>query len=564
MTDVSSCVIYQIYPKSFYDSDGDGRGDIRGITQKLGYLKMLGVDLLWLTPVYPSPQRDNGYDVADYCAIDERMGTMKDMEELICRAGQKNIGIMMDMVFNHTSSEHPWFQKALAGEKEYQDYYYFVDGEKDAPPTNWKSKFSGPAWEYVPSLGKWYLHLFDKSQPDLNWNNPKVREELKNVIRFWKKKGIKGFRFDVINLISKPKQFKDDLTGDGRKFYTDGPDIHRYLKELTRDTGLDTMVTVGEMSSTSLAACKKYSDPKEKELSMCFQFHHLKVDYKNGDKWALQDTDIEELKSIFKTWQEGMQESGSWNALFWDNHDQPRIVSRLGSETTWWKESAKMLALCIHFMRGTPYIFQGDEIGMLNPHYKHIEEYRDVESIKNYHRLVREGMSEGDAIHVLQERSRDNGRSPMQWNKERYAGFSAHEPWIGCGDTYQSINVDEQLKDRSSVLQFYRRLIRDRKEKEIIQKGEIHFQEYGKGVLAYERVLDKERLLVLCNFTDHAVTVPDISWRKDYRYQILECSYTDRQIRSAGTQENSDQLTSGSVTLRPYEGIAFLGQERSA
>ena len=549
MIDVSNCVVYQIYPKSFYDSNDDGIGDIRGIIEKLDYLATLGVDYLWLTPVFPSPQCDNGYDVADYCAIDPNMGTMEDMEELIATAKKKGMGIMLDMVFNHVSSEHEWFQKALAGDEEYQKYFFFIDGAPDTPPTNWKSKFLGSAWEYVPSLGKWYLHVFDKKQPDLNWENPKVREELKNVIRFWKKKGVEGFRFDVINLISKTGIWEDDLTGDGRKYYTDGPKIHEYLKELTADTGLDEMITVGEMNSTSLEACKKYSDPKEKELSMCFHFHHLKVDYKDGEKWSLQRPDMTKLKSIMKEWQEGMQECGSWNAVFWDNHDQPRITSRMGSEGKYWKESAKMLPLCIHLMRGTPYIYQGDEIGMLNPHYRSIEEYRDVESINAYQAMMAKGLTKEEALHILAERSRDNGRNPMQWDASENAGFSLHTPWIGCGDTYREINVAKQLEDRDSVFAFYQKLIRCRRETEIIRKGTIAFREYGEDIVAYTRTLGEEELLIMCNFSEKEVTIPRVELQQDMTYAVFLDSYS----------EGGKLPEDGVQTLRPYEGIALLG-----
>lgn len=297
MANFKNKVVYQVYPKSFCDSNGDGEGDLKGITSKLDYLQDLGVELLWSTPFFPSPQRDNGYDVADYCAVDPRFGTMEDLEELIAEAAKRNIGLMFDMVFNHTSTQHEWFRKALAGDKKYQDYYIFKDGTPDAIPTNWVSKFGGPAWEYVPSLGKWYLHLFDVTQADLNWENPEVREELKNVLRFWKK-GIQGFRFDVVNLISKPEVFEDDHIGDGRRFYTDGRHVHEFLKELVADAEIGDMVTEGEMSSTSLDNCVRYTAPREKELSMVFSFHHLKVDYKDGDKWSLMKPDLKKLKEL--------------------------------------------------------------------------------------------------------------------------------------------------------------------------------------------------------------------------------------------------------------------------
>ena len=377
MNDFKDKVVYQIYPKSFMDSNGDGFGDLKGVTAKLDYLADLGVDYLWLTPFFPSPQRDNGYDVADYRAVDPRYGTMENLEELIREADRRGIGLMLDMVFNHTSTEHEWFKKALAGDKKYQDYYIFKDGTPDCYPTNWVSKFGGPAWEYVPCLGKWYLHLYDVMQADLNWENPAVREEMADILRFWKAKGIKGFRFDVINVISKPKFYEDDYEGDGRRFYTDGRNVHKYLKELVAAGGIDGMITVGEMSSTTLENCIGYTAEGNHELTMCFNFHHLKVDYKDGQKWELREPDYLAMKKLFQTWQEGMQAHGGWNALFWCNHDQPRAVSRFGSDTTYWKESAKMLAVATHFMRGTPYIYQGEELGMTNPHFTKIEQYRD-------------------------------------------------------------------------------------------------------------------------------------------------------------------------------------------
>ena len=383
MLDFKDKVVYQIYPRSFYDTNGDGFGDLRGITAKLDYLKELGVDFLWITPFFISPQRDNGYDIADYRQIDPRFGTMEDFEELSSEAKKRGIGIMLDMVFNHTSTEHQWFQKAISGDEKYINYYKFVDGTRDCPPTNWVSKFGGNAWEYVDSLNKWYLHLFDVTQADLNWDNPEVRDELKDIIRFWKAKGVSGFRFDVINLISKPENLENDYEGDGRRFYTDGPRVHEFLKELVADTGIADMITVGEMSSTTIDNCIKYSNPSEKELSMVFSFHHLKVDYKNGNKWELMPYDKSALKKLFKDWQEQMSKNGGWNAVFWTNHDQPRTISRFGNEEKYWKESGKLFAGIIHFMRGTPYIYQGEEIGMLNTHFTDISQYRDVESL-NY------------------------------------------------------------------------------------------------------------------------------------------------------------------------------------
>lgn len=502
MSSFKDKVIYQIYPKSFRDTDGDGLGDLRGVTEKLDYIQFLGADYIWLTPFFISPQNDNGYDVADYLSVDPRYGTMEDFEELAREAKKRGIGLMLDMVFNHTSTEHEWFKKALAGDPEYMDYYIFRDGPEQEPPTNWVSKFGGNAWQYVPALKKWYLHLFDVTQADLNWENPKVREELKKVLRFWKDKGVEGFRFDVVNLISKPDCFQNDEEGDGRRFYTDGPRVHQYLKELVHDSGIDGMVTVGEMSSTTLENCIRYSNPEEHELSMCFNFHHLKVDYRNGNKWELKEPDLQALKQLFKTWQEGMEKHGGWNAVFWCNHDQPRIVSRFGDDRKYWRESAKMLGAFIHLLRGTPYIYQGEEIGMTDPHYHDISLYRDVESLNYYRIMLSEGKTREEALKILEARSRDNSRTPMQWNGGKNAGFSEAEPWISLPDNYRTINVEAQREDGTSVLSFYRRLIRLRKEHSVIAEGSVRFLETGnEKVIGYVRENCGEKLTVLCNFS---------------------------------------------------------------
>ncbi len=514
-------IVYQIYPKSFCDSNGDGIGDIQGIISKLDYLKELGIDYIWTTPFFRSPQNDNGYDVSDYVDIEPMFGTMADAEMLIAEAKKRGIGMMFDMVFNHTSTEHEWFKRALAGEEKYQNYYIFKEGTPDAPPTNWESKFGGSAWEYVESLGKWYLHLFDVSQADLNWENPEVREELKNVIRFWKAKGVEGFRFDVVNLISKPEEFEDDHEGDGRRFYTDGRHVHEFLHELVVDTDISDMVTVGEMSSTSIANCIKYSNPDRKELSMAFNFHHLKIDYKDGNKWALAEPNYVELRELFKMWQEGMQEGGGWNAVFWDNHDQPRIVSRLGDDKVYWKESAKMLATMVHMMRGTPYVYQGDEIGMTNAKFADISDYVDVESLNYYDIMLKNGLSKEEALHIIGERSRDNGRTPMQWNAEPLAGFMAEgstaKPWIAVPDYKREANVAAELSDEDSIFKFYQKLIALRKSNKLVSIGKIAFlAEQAEKVFAYERYFDcadapeSKRLLVVCNFGGEAesITIP--------------------------------------------------------
>ena len=543
MADFSNKVVYQIYPKSFRDTNGDGFGDIPGVIEKLDYLQELGVDYLWLTPFFPSPQHDNGYDVADYCAVDPKFGTMEDLEELIRQSEARGMGLMLDMVFNHTSTEHIWFQKALAGDETYQKYYIFKDGRPDRIPTNWQSKFGGPAWEYIPALKKWYLRLYDVTQADLNWDNPRVREELKEILRFWKNKGIKAFRFDVINLVSKPEVMEDDFLGDGRRFYSDGPHIHEYLKELVRDAGIEDFVTVGEMSSTSVEHCIRYSAPEEKELSMCFNFHHLKVDYKDGDKWALMPADYQKLKELFIEWQIEMQKGHGWNALFWCNHDQPRIVSRLGDETAYWKQSAKMLAGLIHFMRGTPYIYQGEEIGMLNAHYPSIEQYRDVESLNYYQILLKNGKTEKEALETLAARSRDNSRTPMQWNGERYGGFSETEPWLPVSAGFRNeITVEAQQNDQDSILSFYKKLIAMRKMYPVIAEGEISFLETGTDrVLAYQRKLGEQQIAVFCNLDGEKHTVKaDGAWRGD---PVLLENYEARQMDPEGE----------TYTMEPYE-----------
>ena len=538
MTDFKDKVIYQIYTKSFRDSNGDGLGDIRGVIEKLDYLQDLGVDYLWLTPFFKSPLNDNGYDISDYRAIDPVFGTMEDVEELIAQAGRRGMGLMFDMVFNHTSTEHEWFQRALAGEQKYQDYYIFRDGAPDTPPTNWESKFGGNAWAYVPELGKWYLHLYDRTQADLNWDNPAVREELKDVLRFWKAKGVKGFRFDVINVISKPAVFENDYEGDGRRFYTDGPHVHEYLKELVADAGIDGMVTVGEMSSTSLANCIRYTNPAERELSMSFSFHHLKVDYKDGNKWELQAPDLARLQELLTTWQLEMQAAGGWNAVFWCNHDQPRAVSRFGDDRRYWKESAKMLATCIHLLRGTPYIFQGEELGMTNAYYSSIDQYRDVESLNYYRIMLQSGKTEAEALEILRQRSRDNGRTPMQWDGSINAGFSSAAPWILPPENYRTINAQAESRDPDSILHYYKKLIRLRKQEPAIARGQIAFLcQDVPGVFAYRRFLGERELFVVSNLTGRSADLGSRPW--------------------AGLRKVLGNYDGDAAVLRPYEAAVF-------
>ncbi len=543
MSDFRNSTVYQIYIKSFCDSNGDGIGDLGGIISRLDYLKNLGVDYLWITPFFLSPMNDNGYDVADYYSINPMFGTMDDADRLIREAADRGIGLMFDMVFNHTSTDHEWFQKALAGDPTYMDYYIFRDPVDGHAPTNWESKFGGNAWEYVPSLGKYYLHLFDVSQADLNWENPAVRAELAKVLRFWKAKGVSGFRFDVVNLISKPDKYEDDTIGDGRRFYTDGPRIHQYLKELVEAGGIAGDMTVGEMSSTSLDNCVRYANPDEKELKMVFSFHHLKIDYLNGQKWALKAPDYAELRALFKKWQEGMQDANAWNALFWCNHDQPRAVSRFGDDKNYWKESARSLAMLIHLMRGTPYIYQGEELGMTNAYFTDINQYRDVEST-NYFRILTEGgTSKEEALDIIAARSRDNGRTPMQWDGTAGAGFTTGTPWLGIPDNHVTINAEAEENDPTSIYAFYKELVRLRKEMEIIADGQIRYLDSDHdSVLAYERTYGQEKLTVVCSLAGEELLLSEpISLEGK---KVLLSSYLDEPT--------------GTVTaLRPYESIAI-------
>ena len=539
MRDLQDKVVYQVYPKSFQDTDGDGIGDLNGITRRLDHIRELGADYLWITPFFPSPQRDNGYDVADYCAVDPRFGTMADLERLIAEADQRGIGLMLDMVFNHTSTEHPWFQKALAGDETYQNYYIFKEGDPDTPPTNWVSKFGGSAWEYLPSLKKWYLHLFDVTQADLNWENPAVREELKQVIRFWKEKGIRGFRFDVINLISKPEVFENDFEGDGRRFYTDGRHVHEFLQELVRDTGIGDMITVGELSSTTLEQAVRYANPAQRELSMCFGFHHLKVDYVNGDKWKIQPADLGALKAIFARWQERMQQAGSWNSLFWSNHDQPRIVSRWGctASETLRQRSAKMLAVAMYLQRGTPFIYQGEEIGMTNYPFADASQLRDIESLN----LLKEAKTDAQkawAWNGIRHKGRDNARTPMQWDSTANGGFTTGTPWIAVNPNAAEINVQYAREDENSILHFYRRLIALRKGSDILKWGNFQLLVPDSPQLfAYRRSLDGADITVWCNFSPDPCQLPQ---------------------PVTGTPLLSEALTH--TTLAPYGFVVISGQ----
>ncbi|RSD31869.1 alpha,alpha-phosphotrehalase [Vibrio pectenicida] len=495
--------IYQIYPKSFCDSSNKGTGDIQGIISKLDYLKLLGIDAIWLTPVYQSPMIDNGYDISDYYAINPDFGTMQDFEQLVTEARLRGIRIVMDIVVNHTSTAHAWFQSALGDKNSpFRDYYIWKDPVDDEVPNNWLSKFGGSAWELDSKTGQYYLHLFAKEQADLNWENPDVRQAVKEVISFWAQKGVDGFRLDVINLISKQQNYPNDEVGDGRRFYTDGPRVHEYLQEISeavfRKYG---SVTVGEMSSTSLEHCQRYSSLDNQELSMVFNFHHLKVDYPNGDKWTNAPFDFIQLKEIFNHWQTGLNGQG-WGALFWCNHDQPRVVSRFGDDEQYRIESAKMLGASIHMMQGTPYIFQGEEIGMTNPGYTSITQYRDVESTNMYDIMVnRNGVTNDEMMTILAQKSRDNSRTPMQWNAEQYAGFSTSQPWLEVADNYCNINAAQAVDDHNSVFYFYQNLIALRKEVDVITSGNYQdLYPQHKQIFGYQRQNETQTLICLNNF----------------------------------------------------------------
>lgn len=539
--DFKDKVVYQIYIKSFQDTDGDGIGDLKGITKRLPQLKDLGVDIVWITPFFKSPQYDNGYDVADYKSIDPLFGDFDDFDEMMKIAKSLGIEIMLDMVFNHTSTEHEWFQKALNGDKKYQDYYIFKESN-DGAPTNWLSKFGGSAWEYVEDLDKWYLHLFHVKQADLNWDNPDLRREIYEVVDFWKSKGVSGFRLDVVNLISKPEIFEDDYEGDGRRFYTDGPNVHKYLKELAFEGGFSELITVGEMSSTSIDNCILYSNPDEKELSMVFNFHHLKVDYKDGQKWVLDEVRWDELFGLFDEWQTAMQEHDGWSAWFFNNHDQPRAISRFTDDINYHYESATLIATLTHMMRGTPYIYQGEEIGTSNPRFKTIEEYIDVESQNYYNILLDEGKTPEEALHIISERSRDDGRTPVAWEENSlYHGFSTVKPWIGFGKI--SNFYDRDLNSKKSIYKYYQELIKLRKNHKSISHGKYKKVDSVYQTYAFERVYDDESALVMLNFTGDKMDL-EISEEIVKKYnegEILINNYDDFDIKE----------------LKPYQGVVI-------
>ena len=528
-------VIYQIYPKSYLDTTGNGIGDIQGIISKLDYLADLGIDMIWLNPIYPSPQRDNGYDISDYTAIDPVFGTMTDFDRLIAAAKQRGIDVMLDMVLNHVSIEHEWFQKALAGDTYYQDFFFIQD-----TPTDWVSKFGGNAWAPFGDTGKYYLHLFDVTQADLNWRNEHVRKALFEVVNFWREKGVYGFRFDVINLIGKDTLLKSNPVNEGKAEYTDKPLTHDYLHMLNRATfGQDeASITVGEMSSTTIDNCILYSQPNRHELSMAFNFHHLKVDYADGQKWTKSPFDFQALRILFHSWGQQMSDGHGWNALFWNNHDQPRAINRFIDYKNFRIKGATMLAASIHLSRGTPYIYMGEEIGMIDPDFKDMSDYVDVESKNAYQNLLESGLSHEQAFEIIQIKSRDNARTPMQWDNTANAGFSTGQPWLATGN-HQEINVEND-KD-GEIYSFYKQLIALRKSDELIAEGSYQaaYQD-SDTIYGFIREFGDRKLLVLNNFSNQVVNFDILTEFKNS--EILINNY------SAYTENN----------LHPYQAIAFL------
>ena len=545
-------VVYQIYPRSFCDSNGDGIGDLNGITGKLDYLKELGIDVIWLSPVYKSPNDDNGYDISDYQAIMDEFGTMEDFDRMLATAHEKGIKIMMDLVVNHTSDEHKWFiESRKSTDNPYRDYYIWRPAKEDGSlPNNWGSCFSGPAWEYDKTTDMYFLHLFSKKQPDLNWDNPAVRQDVFDMMNWWLKKGVDGFRMDVISLISKEPGLPDKETGiNGYATFNvsaNGPHVHEYLQEMRQKAlnNADT-ITVGECSGVTLEEAKKYARSDEKELNMVFQFEHMDVDSdEKAGKWTTRKMDLRNLKKILTRWQKGLQDI-AWNSLYWENHDQPRSVSRFGNDSDEYREiSAKMLATCIHMMQGTPYVYQGEELGMTNCPFNTLDNFRDLESINAFHELTEQGkMTEEDMMAAIGYKGRDNARTPMQWDDSAYAGFSTTNPWIMVNPNYTKINAKDQVNREDSVFKYYQKLIKLRHESELIVYGTYDLiLDDDKDIYAYIRTLGDEKLIVYCNFSENTreVELPEEFVNK----KVLISNYSDAKANQK-------------ITLRPYEAIVI-------
>lgn len=543
---LSQQVIYQIYPKSFYDSDGDGIGDLRGIIQKIPYLQKLNVDMIWFNPFFVSPQNDNGYDIADYYRIDPTFGTMSDFKELVAKLKAVGIGVMLDMVFNHTSTQHEWFQKALGGDPKYQKFYYLRPAKADGSlPTNWESKFGGPAWAPFGETDLYYLHLYDETQADLDWHNPAVRQACAEVVNYWREQGVQGFRFDVINVTGKATTLVDAPAGVASKtLYTDTPVVHDYLKELNAASfGQDPdSITVGEMSSTTVKNSIGYTNSANHELSMVFNFHHLKTDYVDGRKWSRMPFDFPRLKGLLDDWANGMNAGNGWQALFWNNHDQPRALNRFGDAGKYRVKASEMLATVIHLLRGTPFIYMGEEIGMTDPDYQTMADYVDVEALNAYRALVRSGYSHADALTIVKTKARDNSRTPMQWDASAKAGFTTGRPWLRPTNQ-ATINVEDELA-HGEIFNYYQQLIHLRKTLPIVADGAYKTWRLDDDqVFGYWRVLGKQQLLVLNNFYGNA-TMVDLPAEMTAA-KILLSNYADTVVQPK-------------LVLRPYQSIALL------
>lgn len=539
-------VIYQIYPRSFMDSNGDGIGDLQGIVSRLDYLKYLGIDVIWLSPVYKSPNDDNGYDISDYQDIMDEFGTMEDFDELLAAAHERGIKIVMDLVVNHTSDEHQWFvESRKSKDNAYRDYYIWREGrDAQTPPNNWGSCFGGSAWQYDETTGMYYLHLFSKKQPDLNWDNPQVRREVFDMMTWWCNKGIDGFRMDVISMISKTKEMPDGIDGDFGPYCIHGPNVHQYLREMNQEVlSKYDIMTVGETAGVTIEQAQQYAGEDAHELNMVFQFEHVEGDGKYG-KWTNEKIPLVTLKKILSRWQTKLY-GKAWNSLFWDNHDQPRAVSRFGDDRPMHREvSAKMLATCLHMLQGTPYIYQGEELGMTNYPFQSPDDFRDIESVNAY----REWCSEGRLSHevfwpCLTFKSRDNARTPMQWDDSAQAGFTTGTPWIAVNPNYTEINAKAETADVNSVFHYYKKLITLRKENPVVVYGRYEaLMEDSEELFVYTRELDDEKLLVVCNFCDHAAgfTIPT-----DFVGAPCLISNVENEYDKAG------------MTLKPYEAFVL-------
>lgn len=551
-------VVYQIYPRSFYDSNGDGIGDINGIIQKLDYLKELGIDVIWLSPVYQSPNDDNGYDISDYQQIMQEFGTMADWEKLLEEIHKRNMKLIMDLVVNHSSDEHQWFiESRKSKDNAYRDFYIWRPGKDGKEPNNWKSTFSGSAWEYDSDSNEYYLHIFSKKQPDLNWENPNLRHEVYKMMQWWLDKGIDGFRMDVINFISKVPELPDapNPTGEpfvsGSRYFKNGPRIHDYLQEMHNEVlSKYEVMTVGEMPGVDVEEAKKYTNPERNELNMVFTFEHMDLDSGPGGKWDLKPLDLRDLKKNITKWQTGLHGVG-WNSLYLNNHDQPRVVSRFGNDTTYRVESAKMLATFLHMLQGTPYIYQGEEIGMTNVRFDSIDDYRDIEIINMYkEKVIDENQSHDQVMQSIYVKGRDNARTPFQWSDEPNGGFTAGRPWINVNPNYKEINAEAALSDSDSIYHYYQKLIKLRKQHTIIVYGDYQLlHPEDRDSFTYLRTLGEEKLLVITNFTEKEITWHAPESLEFNARQILIANYSDRTL--------SEDIST--ITLKPYEAIVYLG-----